>query len=499
MIALGAGILTGPLAGADEAADDSAISNAIVKISVTKRAPNLFQPWTRGEPSDEVGTGVVIDGKRILTNAHLVTHARRIQVSHHGKSDQHLADVEAASETIDLAVLKLEDEAFFDGRKPIGRTSNLPEVKESVVVYGYPEGGDNLSITKGIVSRIEFTAYTETYAHFGLRVQVDAAINSGNAGGPAMVGDKMIGLVDHHVVGADNIGYIVPSEEINTFLQDVADGHFDGKPAMFDELQTLETDAIRRRLKLDKSVAGMIVRKPYRDDPEYPLKVWDVITRVGTHALDNRGMVQLKGNLRLYFTYLVQTLARDGKVRMSIVRDGKPLEIDLPVGPKQNELVPLLQGRYPSYFIYGPLAFSTVSADLLVGIDANPAEYFSYLTFHQSPMLARRYDRTRVDGEQLVMVVAPMFPHRTAKGYSNARWNIVKDVNGVPIRNLRHLVEVLRDVKEPFVTIRFQDREVEDLIFDHKEVLRSMDEILSDNGIRQQASDDLMPVWNERK
>ncbi len=134
-----------------------------------------------------------------------------------------------------------------------------------MLVYGYPQGGSTLSITKGIVSRIEFSGYNEGIS--GVRVQVDAAINPGNSGGPALVDGKMVGLIFSKLTQADNIGYIIPSEEIDLFLKDVADGTYDGKPAMHEALQTFENDAIRSYLGLDKKVQGMVVHPP---DPGNP-------------------------------------------------------------------------------------------------------------------------------------------------------------------------------------------------------------------------------------
>ena len=138
------------------------------------------------------------------------------------------------------------------------------------MAYGYPEGGMSLSATKGIVSRIEFTEYN--FPVSGLRIQIDAAINPGNSGGPAVAGDKMIGLAFSHLSEAQNIGYIIPCEEIELFLQDIADGEYDGKPAMFDELQTLENPALRAYLKLDKAVQGMVVHKPLQQRPRIPVE-----------------------------------------------------------------------------------------------------------------------------------------------------------------------------------------------------------------------------------
>ena len=201
------------------------------------------------------------------------------------------ATVEFVAPGIDLAVLKLEDESFFDKRAPLPRAEKLPEIKEAVIVYGYPTGGSSLSITKGIVSRIEFVGYG---AHTqGLRIQIDAAINPGNSGGPALVDDKMIGLTFSGIRGADNIGYIIPTEEVDLFLKNIADGKYECKPMMNDQLQTLENDALRAKLGFQKKSVGVVVHEPDSTEPDYPLKKWDVITKIGDH--DDRQRLHVQG------------------------------------------------------------------------------------------------------------------------------------------------------------------------------------------------------------
>jgi S1-C subfamily serine protease len=289
------------------------VANSVVKIFSTVRYPDVFKPWAKSAPSSITGSGVVIEGKRILSNAHVVEYASQVQIQANQSGDKVSATVEAIAPGIDLAVLKLDDETFFDTHPPLARAKVLPEIKDTAMVYGYPEGGSSLSITKGIVSRIEFTAYN--FPVSGLRIQIDAAINPGNSGGPAVVGDKMIGLAFSRLTEADNIGYIIPSEEIDLFLNDLKDGHYDGKPALFDVYQTLENPALRGFLKLDKSMHGMVVHKPESDDPAYPLKQWDVITKIGDTPIDDQGMIKVGPNLRVQFTYMVQKIARNGTGR----------------------------------------------------------------------------------------------------------------------------------------------------------------------------------------
>src|SRR4051794_16832996 len=166
----------GNVAG-DEGED--AIQESVVKISATVRRPDTMRPWMKQNPQDISGTGVVIDGKRILTNAHMVLNASQVLVQPHQSSEKLAASVEAMAPGMDLAVLKLEDETFFDKRTSLKLAPALPRVKDTVLVYGFPQGGTSLSITKGIVSRIEFVGYD--YGVAGVRVQIDAAINPGNS------------------------------------------------------------------------------------------------------------------------------------------------------------------------------------------------------------------------------------------------------------------------------------------------------------------------------
>ncbi len=394
------------------------------------RYPDPFKPWTKQGPTDVSGSGVVIDGKRILTNAHVVLYATQVQVQANASGDKVPATVvRAVAPGIDLAVLQLDDTSFFDTHPAIKRASELPQIKDTVLAYGFPTGGTSLSITKGIVSRIEFVPYN--FPVSGLRIQVDAAINPGNSGGPAIAGDRMIGLVLlSKLVGKDtqNIGYIIPNEEVELFLKDIADGSYHGKPAMYDDLQTLENPVLREYLKLDKSVEGMVVHRTYKSDAAYPLKEWDVITRVGDTPIDNQGMVKLDKDLRVSFGYLIQKKAKDGELPLTVVRAGKTLKVQLPVSTEHPTLVADLPGTYPPYFIYGPLVFSKATWQMVAAIEGN-AGMLRALAFAKSPLMTRALDPPDENLQELVVVASPFFPHKLSTGYSSPAGSVVYAVN----------------------------------------------------------------------
>ncbi len=407
------------------ATPSKAVENSVVKIFATLRLPDPSKPWTKKEPSEITASGAVISGKRILTNAHVVQYASEVQVQANQAGDKLPATVKAVAPGMDLAILELEDQKFFDSHSPLPFKKSLPDSKDPVMVYGYPTGGASLSITKGIISRIEFTGYS--LSTLGLRIQIDAAINPGNSGGPAVVNDEIVGIAFSHLQSAQNIGYIIPVEEIELFLQDIADGHYDGKPTMYDDLQTLENSALRSFLHLPESLQGMIVHRPFDSAASYPLKEWDVITKIGDVPVDDEGMIKIGDTLRIRFPYMVQKLAAKDIVPLTVFRGGKELKINLPVLRQRPLVIPELKGSYPSYFVYGPMVFSEATMDLIAIAQKNreTGAIIGLLTYIGSPLIARIGDKPAFPDERLVVVPCPFFPHRLSKGYGNPAWQVL--------------------------------------------------------------------------
>ncbi len=463
--------------------------DAVVKVTVSRRLPNVIRPWTKLDPTDMSGSGVVIPGNKILTCAHLVTYSHQITVQGRDGGRRVDAKIEAIGQGIDLALITPEDPAFLERREPLSRASELPRVMAPVLVYGYPIGGNGVSVTKGIISRVGFGPYEGGTS--GIHLQVDAAINPGNSGGPVLVDGKMIGIAVSRLIGTQGINFILPNEEIDAFLEDIKDGQYDGKPQMMGEFQVVENESLRARLGLDRDAGGIMIRRP---DPRATglLREFDVLTQIGDRPIDREGMIQVRDGLRLPFPYLVPKLERKGTIPTRLVRDGRTVEMAFPVWREDNVLIRDLDGRAPAFFVYGPLVFSPVVSETVeTYLRLNPS-----LLSRNSPVVTRSADRMRFLGEELVAVTSPLFPHKIARGYGDPIGQVIESVNGVAIPHLRHLVEVLRDTRDEFVTFRFAEDQAETLVFRRKEVEEATKEVMSENGIPRRGSPELEAVWN---
>ena len=476
------------LAIATLAHGEDVIRDSVVKIHVTSRSPDYLRPWTKANPRKSSGSGAIIDGNRILTNNHVVRYAKQIFVQFNQSTDRHPAKVLARAPGMDLAVLVMEDESLIDGRPALALEKGIPEMKSTVNVYGFPIGGDDLAITEGIVSRIEYAKLSGSGA--GLRVQVDAALNPGNSGGPALIGDKITGLVYSGIREADNIGYLINAKEIQRFLDDIEDESYDGKPNIYDALQTLENDALREKLGLTTEQTGIMVKTPYRDDDDYPLQPWDVICKVGDYEIDNKGQVKVRDDLRLSFHYFIPELTVDGLVPITVYRNAEEVELQVPATPYRDLVLRELKGNYPRHFIFGPAVFTVASRDLVQALGTKGLALMSQMN---SVIIARNQDKPEFPGEEIVLL--RLLPHRTTKGYDTIPFGVVTHINDQEIKNLQDVVVKIRDCDDEFLTLTM-DGNYETLVFDRTELAESTEEILGDEGIRYQMSEEFEPFWN---
>jgi hypothetical protein len=122
---------------------------------------------------------------------------------------------------------------------------------------------------------------------------------------------------------------------------------------------------------------------------------------------------------------------------------------------------------------------------------------FSNLAYRSNPLIIRYGERPTLADERLVFVAA-LLPHRIFKGYATPSLKVVGEVNGVRVRNLKHVVEILRDATGEYIEFTFVANHPERTVFNPQEALRATEEVLDSNRIRNQCSADLMTLWQRK-
>ena len=231
------------------------VSNSVVKISVISQTPDYSVPWNPGRIAQTSGTGFLISGNRIMTNAHVSSNARFIVVEKEGDSRKYEANIKFIAHDCDLAILEVVDESFLDGLTPLP-FGGVPNLNSTVMVIGYPIGGSRLSVTRGVVSRIDYQVYSHSSADSHLAIQIDAAINPGNSGGPVLQDNVVVGVAFQAYRGnvAQGVGYMIPIPVIQRFLTDISDKNYDKYVDLGVYLFPLITKLIAGRWDLSREI-----------------------------------------------------------------------------------------------------------------------------------------------------------------------------------------------------------------------------------------------------
>ena len=195
-------------------ANNSSRYEAVVRIENSSLNPDYRSPWNTGRDSGGNGTGWLVGQNKFLTNAHVVSNSRIIYIKKVGDAKPYRAKIVHIAHDCDLAMLELEDPSAFEGVSPFD-IGKLPQLDTTVKVIGYPIGGERISITSGVVSRIDFLSYSHTSVDLHLTIQIDAAINPGNSGGPLVNADgQVIGVTSSVVTDANNIGIAIALKQL---------------------------------------------------------------------------------------------------------------------------------------------------------------------------------------------------------------------------------------------------------------------------------------------
>lgn len=457
--------------------EDMSVKKALVKVYTSHQLFDYLSPWQYGQSANSTATGFIIDGERIITNAHAVLNSKFLQVRKEGDSKKYKAVVKFTSEEYDLALVEIEDKSFFNGTVPL-KLGTLPEIQEKLTVYGYPLGGDKLSTTQGIVSRMEHNTYTLTNRKF-LIGQTDAAINSGNSGGPVVSKGKVVGVAFAGLNSADNIGYFIPVNILNNFLEDIKDGKYDGPPLLGVEWLELESPSHRRMLGIEDKTGGILIKKVFKNSPfEGVLQKNDVLMKLDNYPIEYDGTIEFRKNEKTDFSYVNQQKKYGDNLSYEIIRDKKIKTGQVKLNKKDIEYTVVTDVTIetpPSYMVYGGLLFEPLTSNYMAGVVEK---------------LGSVYDKEELykDYKQLVVLVR-VLPFDVNLGYTDAEHEIIVKVNGEKYKDFKDFAQKVKNVKSGFIV--FENDNGDEIVLDVKEVEEQREALMQNYNISSDMSDDI--------
>ena len=442
-----------PGAAAEKATHPNHVGSSVVYVQVFRSGFDWSQPWRQQTVSGASGSGFVIEGGRILTNGHVAADARQILVRRPDQANPYVARVEAEGDDCDLAVLRVDDPAFLEGLKPL-KFGDLPSIGERVLTYGFPLGGQDVSSTAGIVSRIESRGYVHSGADAHLVVQTDAAINPGNSGGPVVQDGLVVGVAFQGFPGAENMGFFIPNPIVRHFLTNLGDGRYDGFPDTGLETTPLISPAYRAERGLPKGRGGVVVDRVAPGGTfDGVLKPGDVLLSVEGQPVADDGTIRV-GDSRVTFEHAVDMLQVGAPARVTVWRDGE--EQALTATARRIARYDRNRNRYgiaPDYYVYAGLVFMRLEQELLNTMGRSWAQSANRdLVWHQ---LFREAERPE-EADREVVVLTRVLRHSVNSQMSFNLPAPVEKINGRTIRSLADVIAAFGESHGKFHIIELE-------------------------------------------
>lgn len=320
-----------------------------------------------------------------------------------------------------------------------------------------------------------------------------------------MIADaKVVGIARSGLSASNDIGYAIPCEEINIVLDDFKDGSYDGKQQVWFHTQTLESKQMRRWLNMPDGATGVKFAVMPIPVDQYPLKMNDVITRIGSYDVNNLGKVEFDKKTQVSYAYAVEKEAKDAAVAMKILRDGVEMGVEVPVYRDGHYLLNYMFDNAPTYFVYGPMVFGIAIEEFPMSIDAMLARGGSsaragsallrIMQQVENPYLLRRYDRVTESDEQMV-VITKLISNRMTRDIKVVFPSVIRTINGHAVPNIRSAAELLGSLKDDLIVIEFEDNRNTTIVLNRNDIEKEHDQIMENNGIVHGASKDLRDIW----
>ncbi|MDQ2823970.1 MAG: serine protease [Verrucomicrobiota bacterium] len=438
------------------------VQKSLVRITATAVEPDYKAPWNAGAIGRGIGAGFVIDGNRIMTNAHVVSNNRYLTVERDGDPNKYPATVQFVAHDCDLALVTVASPNFFKNMLPL-QFGGIPALESAVSAYGFPIGGERMSVTTGIVSRVDFQVYTHSSLDSHLTIQISAQINPGNSGGPVMQNAKVVGVAFQGYSGdvAQGVAYMIPTPVIQRFLKDIKDGHYDRYPDLAITYLKLQNGAQRKFLGLKDDDRGVLVGTVVAAGPcGGKVQAGDVLLGIDNHPIASDGNVELEGD-RMDMPEVVERKFKGDKVKLDLLRGKEPVSVTIDLDTVWPYLI---QGHSydvrPRYVVYGGLLFQPLNLELVEAYqptDLRLRHFFDYFVLEQIYL-----------EHPEIIVLTNILPDPINTYLAAYRGSIVDEINGNKIRTLDDVAKAFAETPDRFVVKMIGDGPP--LVLDPKQV-----------------------------
>ena len=458
--------------------------SAVVRIYATTQDPDYDSPWQARVPSSSTGSGVVIGPGLVLTGAHVVANSTFLQVQKISDPNKAVAQVAGICHDCDLALLKIDAPLFMTGVAP-AEIGDLPDLRDRVSVIGFPVGGEEVSITEGVVSRIEVQRYSHSQRHL-LAVTVDAAINKGNSGGPVFKDGKVVGIAFQKLSGAEGIGEMVPPPIIRHFLGGIASTPRLRIPTIGIATQGLENPTLRESIGMTEIDQGgvLVLAVEYGGSAWGVLRPGDAILTIEGAKIASNSTIQYLDRYRTRYDLMLGWKDIGADLTLEILRDRKRQTVKLSLKP-QSPLVPRsLYDIVPTYFIYGGLVFQTLTRDFL-------ATWDNWWDKAPKEFLHLYYSGIRTPEKHEVVILTQILADQVNVGYEHLYSESIVSVNGRKPRDMHEFVDLVESSQD---TVEFKTSSDGIIVLGVKDARTANERILERYRIGADRSIDLAPT-----
>jgi hypothetical protein len=425
----------------------------LVEIEITKTAYNYQIPWNSSSQQSRKN-GIVIADNQILTTADGFSGQTLCRIRKGGITHQYTATLKWVDYYANIAILGVEDPAFWEGMQPTRLADKIPQ-------------SGKLEIIRWRGGRIEERAAEIIQLYVGKskmsyvnHLQLSASTEMDGTGWSEVIltKDEIVGLTTSY---SNNKITILPAPFIASVLErkssseDLGIGHFDFS------VMSGKNPALLQSKGMQNSDIGVVVTKVgTRRLASNSLHVGDVLLEINGFEIDNDGKYidPTYGRLSLYGLATRNNVAGDS-LPMRIWRDNQEQVINykLPRADFEKDLVPEhLYDQAPEYLIAGGLLFQPLTGPYLN-------------TFGQNkPLLLQYYSRNAELPERHGLVVlSSVIPDNYNLGYESARQLIVDRINGQTIDTIADIAEALTHPQDGFHRIEFMpDQGLRHLVLD---------------------------------